>query len=65
MTEELEIKSEKDTKKAKNPRRGRNEGMIRWIESKKLWEARYPIGTIEYIGKDGKPRCKTDYKIYA
>lgn len=43
-------------------RRGRNEGMIRWIESKQLWEARYPVGTKEYIGKDGKPRCKTDYK---
>ncbi|MHB8061329.1 MAG: tyrosine-type recombinase/integrase [Ruminiclostridium sp.] len=57
----LESDSEEKTK-AKKPRRGRNEGMIRWIESKKLWEARYPVGTKEFIGKDGKPQCKTDYK---
>lgn len=33
--------------KAKKTRRGRNEGTIRWIESKQLWEARYPIGVDE------------------
>jgi integrase len=57
-----EGKEEKPVKQKKKPRRGRNEGMIRWIESKQLWEARYPVGTKEYTGKDGKPRCKTDYK---
>ncbi|QNU67231.1 site-specific integrase [Ruminiclostridium herbifermentans] len=46
----------------KRKRRSRNEGMIRWIESKQLWEARYPVGTKEYTGKDGKQRSKTEYK---
>mgnify|MGYP000991010393 CR=1 FL=1 len=38
-------------------RRGRNEGSIRWVESKQLWEARYPIG----IGEDGKTKYKSIY----
>lgn len=53
---------EVNEKKIKKPRRGRNEGSIRWIESKQLWQARYPVGTKEVVGKDGITRRKTDYK---
>lgn len=41
----------------KRTRRGRNEGSIRWIESKKLYQARYPIG----IGENGKTKYKSIY----
>lgn len=34
-------------------RRGKNEGSIRWLEDKKLWQARYPIGTRQKVDKDG------------
>jgi integrase len=34
-------------------RRGRNEGTIRWLEDKQLWQARFPIGTREKIDADG------------
>lgn len=33
--------------KVKKTRRGRNEGTVRWVEPKQLWEARYPIGVDE------------------
>lgn len=35
-------------------RRGRNEGSIRWLEKKQLWQGRYPVGV--------KENGKTDYK---
>lgn len=38
-------------------RRGRNEGSIRWIESKQLWEGRYIVGYQD----DGSPRKKCIY----
>lgn len=38
-------------------RRGRNEGSIRWLEKKQLWQARYPIG----IGENGKTKYKSIY----
>lgn len=47
---------------SKKKRRGRNEGSIRWIESKQLWEARYPAGKKEVIGKDGNVYYRTHYK---
>ncbi|AGC67407.1 tyrosine recombinase XerC-like protein [Thermoclostridium stercorarium subsp. stercorarium DSM 8532] len=43
--------------KTKKARRGRNEGSIRWVESKKLWEARFPVG----IREDGKTKYKSIY----
>jgi integrase len=43
-------------------RRGHNEGSIRWIEKKQLWQARYPIGVKEKIDKDGKPYAITAHK---
>jgi integrase len=43
--------------KPKKPRRGRNEGSIRWIEEKKLYQARYPIG----IDEEGKTIYKSIY----
>ena len=44
-------------KKPKKSRRGRNEGSIRWIEGKKLYQARYAVG----IGEDGKTIYKSIY----
>lgn len=41
----------------KASRRGRNEGSIRWIEKKQLWQARYPIG----VGEDGRTKYKSIY----
>jgi integrase len=40
-----------------NTRRGRNEGMIRYIESKKLYEARYTIG----VDENGRTVYKSIY----
>lgn len=34
-------------------RRGRNEGSIRWLEDKQLWQARYPIGVKEKVDANG------------
>jgi integrase len=45
------------SKPQKKSRRGRNEGSIRWIEEKKLYQARYPIG----IDEDGKTIYKSIY----
>ncbi|ACL77607.1 tyrosine-type recombinase/integrase [Ruminiclostridium cellulolyticum] len=55
-------KSNDDTSQKKKTRRARNEGSVRWIEEKQLWQARYPIGLKETIDKNGKPCCKTVYK---
>jgi len=44
-------------KKKSKPRRGRNEGMLRYIESKKLWEGRYTIG----VNAEGKSIPKSIY----
>ena len=55
-------KSNNDTSQKKKSRRARNEGSVRWIEEKQLWQARYPIGLKETIDKNGKPCCKTVYK---
>lgn len=41
----------------KKPRRGRNEGSIRWIEEKGLYQASYPIG----IDESGKTKYKSIY----
>ncbi|MFA5385879.1 MAG: phage integrase SAM-like domain-containing protein, partial [Eubacteriales bacterium] len=49
-------KEEKETKQ-KKPRRGRNEGSIRWIEEKGLYQARYPIG----IDESGRTKYKSIY----
>lgn len=49
--------SKEKSEKTNKPRRGRNEGSIRWIESKQLWQARYPIG----IGENGKTKYKSIY----
>lgn len=49
-------------KPTRSTRRGRNEGSIRWIEKKQLWEARYPYGTKEVTGADGRVYAKTMYK---
>jgi integrase len=38
-------------------RRGRNEGTIRWLEKKQLWQARYPIG----VNEQGKTIHKSIY----
>lgn len=38
-------------------RRGRNEGTIRWLENKQLWQARYPIG----VNEQGKTVHKSIY----
>ncbi len=45
------------SKPQKKTRRGRNEGSIRWIEEKKLYQARYPIG----IDESGKTIYKSIY----
>lgn len=42
---------------AKKSRRGRNEGTIRWLEDKQLWQARYPIG----VNEKGKTIHKSIY----
>jgi integrase len=43
--------------KEKKTRRSRNEGSIRWLEDKQLWQARYPVG----IKEDGKTKYKSIY----
>lgn len=43
-------------------RRGRNEGTIRWLEKKQLWQARYPVGVKEKIDENGKPYAVTIHK---
>lgn len=45
------------TEKIKKTRRGRNEGSIRWLENKKLWQARYAIG----VNENGKTIYKSIY----
>jgi integrase len=41
----------------KKTRRGRNEGTIRWIEEKQIYQARYPIG----VDEDGRTIHKSIY----
>lgn len=55
-------KKETTQEQKKKTRRARNEGSIRWIEEKQLWQARYPAGMKECIDKNGNPCCKTYYK---
>ena len=43
-------------------RRGRNEGSIRWLKNKQLWQARYPIGVKEMVDENGLPYAVTTYK---
>jgi integrase len=45
------------SKPQKKTRRGRNEGSIRWIEEKKLYQARYAIG----VDEEGKTIYKSIY----
>lgn len=51
-----------EDKPKKKTRRGRNEGSIRWIEEKKLYQARYPIGIKEVVDKNGIKTTRTIYK---
>lgn len=48
---------ENNEPKKKKPRRTRNEGSVRFIEAKGLYQARYPIG----VGENGKTKYKSIY----
>ncbi|HEY9060992.1 MAG TPA: tyrosine-type recombinase/integrase [Pseudobacteroides sp.] len=51
------MEKDKKPKKDKQKRRGRNEGMVRYLEDKKIYEARYAIG----VDEGGKTKYKSIY----